>query len=211
MRRILVSFDCYGTLVDWSYTLSSFVEYVAGKGAAESFFECERRTLLGLRGYKPYSSILEECLRKVMEERGRVFSPRYGRGVVAAFAHSPPFPDTVPGLALLREKGFRIAIVSNTERRLIDITIAGFRDLVDYVVTAEDTGYYKPDARALEKAFEAMGVGLGDVVHVSAYPFYDLEPASRLGVRTVMIDRYGYDWSPSVRTVEELAMLLERL
>lgn len=206
-RVNVVSFDCYGTLVDWLYGIRNVLKYALGEEGLEEFFECERD---GIKMFKPYSTILKSCLRKLAERRGVEYREDYGRALVVGFAKSPPFPDTVPGLLALKAAGYTIAIISNTERGLIDLTLRGFEDLVDYVVTAEDTGYYKPDQRAFTKAFELIGVSKDSVVHVSSYPYYDLEPAAKLGVRTVLVDRYGYDWTPKVRTLEEAARLIIR-
>ncbi len=105
---------------------------------------------------------------------------------------------------LFKKRGYATGIISNTEKKLIRITLAGVEDLFDYVVTAEDTGFYKPNKNAFIKAYKIMGVDLKDVVHVSAYPQYDLETASKLGVETVCLDRYGYSWKRRVHTLDAL-------
>jgi len=111
--------------------------------------------------------------------------------LVLSFAKSPPFPDTINALIKARKLGLRIGIISNTERRLVEITLSGIRHLVDSVVTAEDIGVYKPSTEAFRKALNILGVGVEDVIHVSAYLNYDIEPASRLGIRTIYVNRYG--------------------
>ncbi len=197
----VISFDCYGTLFDWLYSIRGILEYLVKQDVVNEFFECEQKEL---SSFKPYSTILRRCLRKLLENHGIGYEERYGDALVLGFAKSPPFPDTIPGLELLKEKGYRLAIISNTEHKLIDITLAGIRELFDWIITAEDTGYYKPSLEAFRKAYKMMGVDLSQVIHVSAYPYYDLEPARKLGVKTIMINRYGYKWNPSINSLEEI-------
>lgn len=96
---------------------------------------------------------------------------------------------------LLKKRGYTTGIISNTEKKLIRITLSGVEVLFDHVITAEGTGFYKPNKNAFIKAYEIMGVVLKDVVHVSAYPQYDLAPASELSVGTICLDKYGYSWT----------------
>ncbi len=197
----VVSFDCYGTLFDWLYGIRGLLEYLFKRNVLDEFFECERSEL---SSFKPYSTILRSCLKRLMEKYGLVYSERYGEALVMGFAKSPPFPDVVPGLKLLKERGYKLAIISNTEHKLINITLTGMRELFNWVITAEDTGYYKPSLKAFTHAYRLMGVSLSEVVHVSAYPYYDLEPARRLGIKTILINRYGYTWNPSIKSLEEI-------
>lgn len=202
----VVSFDCYGTLFDWLYGIQGVLEYLFKRDVLEEFFECEREEITT---FKPYSRILCRCLRRLMEKYGLTYDDRYCEALVLAFAKSPPFPDVVPGLRLLRKKGLRLAIISNTEYRLIGITLTGMKEFFDWVITAEHTGYYKPHLEAFRRAYGFMGVSLDEVLHVSAYPYYDLEPARKLGIKTLMIDRYGYSWSPKTKSLEEIINYIE--
>lgn len=199
----VLTFDLYGTLVDWRESISRAVEFVC-EGASQRFFENEFKIVRELKSYTPYSSILSQALKMTLEEKGVEFREEYARLLTTAFSKSQFFPDSILGLIKLKRKGYRTGIISNTERRLLKITLAGVEDLFDYTVTAEDTGFYKPNKMAFTKAYEIMGVNLGEVLHVSAYPQYDLEPASQLGVETVCLDRYGYSWKRSVRRLDML-------
>ena len=204
----LITFDCYGTLFDWIYGIKSVINYVLGKDYLDEFFHLEREELVTR---KPYSQILKLCLRKLCRAHGVRYEERYGNALIISFAKSPPFPDTVPGLTLLKEEGLNVGIISNTERKLIKITLAGIEHLIDYIVTSEDTGYYKPSHKAFTEALKLMGVDKSEVVHVSAYPYYDLIPARELGIRTLMIDRYGFKWDIKVKNLEELIRVINKL
>ena len=204
---VIITFDCYGTLVDWVYSLGSYINKYVDKDAVKEFFLCDFEEI---RKYRPYSEILKTCLKKIMSTRGLRYTEEHGKAFVMAFAKSPPFPDTLYGLMRLKKKGFKIGIISNTEKKLIRITLSGLLDLIDYIITAEDTGFFKPDPRAFKKAFKILGVSLSEVIHVSSYPHYDLVPARDLGLRTIHVKRYEYTWPEEVRGIDELADYLSR-
>jgi 2-haloacid dehalogenase len=198
-----VTFDLYGTLVDWEHSISRLLEALGVD--RRDFFARELRAVSSSPTFRPYSDVLKNCLREML---GEAYDELKGEALVRAFAKSPPFPDALLGLPMLKSRGYKLGIISNTERRLVKITLHGLEDLFDWIVTAQDTGYYKPRPEAFVRAFELMGLRSGEVLHASSYPAYDLEPASKLGIRCALVDRYGYAWKPTVRTVDELIHLL---
>lgn len=213
MARIkYVTFDCYGTLFDWRHGIGSVLEYVLQEPrdiALREFFKVEQ-TIITRPGFRRYSDVLKDVLKELMRRKDLQYREVYGEALVVGFAKSPPFPDLIPGLKALKQAGYGVAIISNTEQRLIEVTLSGVNELVDKVVTAEDIGRYKPDREAFVKALKLLGVEADEVVHVSAYTYYDLIPASKLGIRTVLIDRrYGEEWSLKVSSLEELISMLD--
>ena len=205
MKIEYITFDCYGTLFDWLYGIKSIIKYLTGKEDLETFFKCEQEEI---KQYQPYSQVLRKCLKQVLETHGREYSEIYGRAIILLFAKSPPFPDTIPGLLKIKEKGYKTAIISNTEHQLIKLTLTGLEDLIDKTITAEDTGYYKPNPKAFTRAIELLETNPENIVHVSSYPYYDLEPARKLGIKTILIDRYNKKWAPKIKTLEDITHLL---
>lgn len=203
-----MTFDVYGTLVDWRYSIGSFLSRYVSRDSIEEYFECD---FYEVRSYKPYKEVLRTCLRRVMERRGLSYSDFLGEAFIRNFARSPPFPDTIYGLIMLRNSGFKTGVISNTDRDLIDVTLHGFRDLFDYIITAEDLKIYKPDPRAFRRALDIIGLDPEYVLHVSAYPQYDLVPASSINIRSVHVNRYGYDWKPEIRSLDELVSYIKSL
>ena len=201
----ILTFDLYGTLVDWGESISNAIEFIC-QGASKRFFENEFSIVKDLKTYVPYSSILSQALEMTLKEKGVEFKEEYARLLITAFSKSQFFPDSILGLIMLKKKGYSTGVISNTEKRLLKVTLAGVEDLFDCIVTAEDTGFYKPNRKAFTRAYEIMGVDLKDVIHVSAYPQYDLEPASELGVETVCLNRYGYSWKRSVQRLDMLEL-----
>lgn len=208
MEREYVIFDLYGTLVDWRYTIARFIEFYIGKHGVEDFFKCDIERVSS--GYRPYKDVLKECLNTTATKYSVVLNSDVLDAFVLAFAKSPPYPDVVYGLQLLRRLGYKTCILSNTDRDLVELTLAGFRHFFDYVVTAEDVKAYKPTLEAFTRAYKILSVEPSYVVHVSAYPEYDLIPASRLGARTVLVDRgLGYSWHITVKSLLDLPTILE--
>lgn len=205
----VVIFDLYGTLVDWKYGIRSFIEFYISPSAIEDFFACDIREVLN---YRPYKQVLRECLLEVAGKHGTVVSGELAEAFILTFAKSPPFPDTIYGLKVLREYGFKLVILSNTDKDLVKITLNGFKELLDHVITAEDVRAYKPSLEAFLNAYKLLGVLADQVIHVSAYPQYDLEPASKLGAKTVLVDRgLGYTWPIKVKNMLELPHALSEL
>ncbi|MEN2975425.1 MAG: HAD-IA family hydrolase [Candidatus Caldarchaeales archaeon] len=202
-----VTFDLYGTLVDWRRSISEALDYIY-KGISEKFFENEFSIIKSLRKYIPYSSIIIEALKKTLDDVGLDLREEYKRLILTSFSKSPFFPDSIIGLIYLKKKGLRTGIISNTEKGLVKITLAGVEDLFDYVVTAEDTGFYKPDKDAFKSAYKIIGVNMEDVVHISSYPQYDLETAEQLGIRTICLDRYGYEWKNKIHRLDTITEIL---
>lgn len=209
-KKVVVIFDLYGTLVDWRHSISRFIEFYISHEAVEEFFKCDIE--LVSRRYQPYKQILEECLITTAEKYNVVLSEDLIKSFIITFAKSPPFPDVIYGLRLIRRLSYGTCILSNTDRDLADITLAGIRELFDYVITAEDLKTYKPKLEAFTKAYEVLAINPENVVHVSAYPEYDLIPASKLGAKTVLVDRaLGYKWHITVKSLLELPDVLEHL
>jgi len=102
-----------------------------------------------------------------------------------------PFPDTKENLAKLSQAG-ELGIISNTDREFIKASIRNMEVEFKHVIVAEDIKIYKPDPEVFTRAREILGINAGDIwIHISAYPSYDVIPAKKAGVYTVLLDRYG--------------------
>ena len=214
MLRV-VSFDCYGTLVDWLYSFRNYLGMVFREfrnidELVKEFLAIEQRLIMCGKFIK-YSNILKSCLYELARKLNIEVTPEVLEGIVIAFAKSPPFPDVYPSLKIIKNKfNIKLAILSNTERRLINITLCGMEDLFDYIITAEDVGTYKPNIDAFRKFLEILNVLPEEVLHVSAYIWYDLEPARRVGMKTLLVDRYGFNWDLKVGSLLELPDIISR-
>jgi len=186
-----ISFDCYGTLVDWERgvreALENFLSGESVERVLEAWLEEDFRLVQG--GYRRYEEILREGLKRGFERSGVKIIPEAVEAVVESVGEWPPFPDTLRGLELLRSRGHRLYIISNIDVRMLEETVKTIGFEFDGTFTAEEAREYKPSLRVFEKAYKKFGVSLGEVIHVSFSPIYDLRPAKKLGLRTAYIKR----------------------
>jgi 2-haloalkanoic acid dehalogenase type II len=195
----LVTFDCYGTLVDWEGGVAAFLYDLAlrnGEAGPPSGRELRDRweTLqfeLIQGEYRPYREVLVESLRTWMAERGHVWRSEEGDALLRSIRSWQPFPDTRPALTRARAAGLQLAIVSNTDRDIIAHTLRQIGVPFDAVITAEDARAYKPADAVFDFALERLGTPPEDILHVAFGFKYDIGPASRHGMRTAWVNRHA--------------------
>lgn len=200
MRLKAVSFDCYGTLIDWESGIGDALSAWAKRHGAQpgrgellaAFAEAEPQVQSADPGM-PYP----EVLRRVAQGIGRRFAMPVSDGEAAAFAASirgwPPFADTRKALAELKKR-FRLAVLSNVDMHSFGATQKVLGVEFDRVCTAEEIGSYKPDPRNfrfLLAKLDELGIAPGELLHAAQSLYHDVEPASALGIRTAWVDRYG--------------------
>jgi 2-haloacid dehalogenase len=103
----------------------------------------------------------------------------------------PPFPEAPAALAELREQGWRLAILSNTDPDLLAASVAALGVPFDALITAAEAGSYKPAPGHWERFFADTGAARVRHVHVAASLFHDIEPAARMGLEAIWINRLG--------------------
>ena len=187
----VLTFDCYGTLIDWGSGIVRHLQPVLLERDAHVIdeflleFFAETEPVVQADGVS-YADVLREVLRRLGERLA--FSP--ADEALDAFAASvgdwEPFPDTVEALARLDER-FDLVVVSNVDNALFERTAAKLGVDFAHVVTAEDVGAYKPDPRMFEAARRALDGAR--VLHVAQSLYHDIAPASSLGLDTVWIQR----------------------
>lgn len=197
-RFAALTFDCYGTLIDWEAGILRQLRawarrhgigagddaLLAAYGEAETRFEAVRPAL-------PYPQVLR-CVHANLARRFAV-APDEAAGI--AFAASvgdwPAFADTPKALRYL-QRFYWIAIVSNVDRRSFAATLPKLGIVPDFVVTADDVGAYKPDRPHFERVLALLaewGVAKAQVLHVAQSAYHDIEPARSLGLATLWVDR----------------------
>ena len=186
-----LTFDCYGTLIDWGAGLVNHLQpllldrdaHVIDDFLLEFFADVE--PVIQADGVL-YADVLREVLRRLGSRLG--FTP--DDAVLDAFAASvadwPAFPDTVPALERLAEH-FDLVVVSNVDNALFAGSAERLGVDFKHVVTAEDVGAYKPDPRMFDRARHVLGDAR--ILHVAQSVYHDIEPATALGLPTVWIRR----------------------
>lgn len=200
------SFDCYGTLVDWNGGIGGQLERLFGVEAAPRLLARYHELEPAVQGeaYRSYREVLTETLIRLASEQGLAVP----EGEQAALAHSlphwPSFPEVPAALVELRARGWRLAILSNSDRDLIAASERQTGVPFDVVVVAQDIGSYKP-AHGHWRAFgERVVVQPERHVHVGASLFHDIAPASELGLTSVWINRLGESARPDATPTREL-------
>ena len=165
MKTEWVTFDCYGTLIDWDGGIRRFFSSVPG-ATPDMLDEWEEIQFHMVQGpSRRYRDILAASLRETLARRGLPAQPE----AEAAFAESlptwTPFPDTNAALERLKANGLKLGLVSNIDDDLLARTIRHFTVPFDLLVTAEQSGAYKPNAASFKLALSR--IGSGRVTHVA--------------------------------------------
>ena len=192
----VISFDCYGTLVDWEAGISSFLTQILEQkrvvaDVAEVFKAREDVEFELIQGaYRRYREILSLSLKEAFYRFSIPYDNRDGEQLAESVANWPVFTDTRPALEKLAEKS-RLAIISNIDNEIIERTRESIGVNFSLTVTAQDARAYKPSTKPFELALKRLGCKSKDVLHVSSGFRYDMPPAHALGFRTAWINRKG--------------------
>lgn len=212
-----VTFDCYGTLVDWHSGFASILAPVAGARLDEllrAYHAWERR-IQQQRPHRSYRTVLTAALAAAAAETHVALSADDTRALARGWAELRLFDDTEMLLAELRLRGWRLAVLTNCDEDLFDVTHRAFRRPFDVFLTAERVRGYKP-ARWHFRGFEQVTrVHRRDWVHVACSAYHDVAPAQALGIQTVWLDRDREDArveaSAHVYSAEETVRAVEAL
>jgi 2-haloacid dehalogenase len=199
-----VSFDCFGTLVDWQAWFADVLGPLGGEAAANVIraYHAHERVVERDYPHRSYKDVLATALSRALAERGASLSPQDARTILMqAWPSMRLFDDVEEMLAELRSRGYRLAVLTNCDEDLFAITHRLFRVPFDLVLTAERVRGYKPE-RWHFRGFEMLTrVVRPQWVHVANSWYHDIQPARALGVRHVWLDRdrTGEDPGASVR------------
>ena len=202
------TFDCYGTLIDWNLGFRDVLSRVFGGTSADDllrrYHEIEPR--LEADGRRTYRQVLTDAMREL--------------GAPAASAHLladslpawPAFPEVPAALRTLRQRGWHLAILSNTDRDYIDASMAAMAVPFDLAIVASEIHAYKPAHAHWQEFFARTAADRTRHVHVAASLFHDIAPAAALQLRSVWINRLAEE-SPLPRAAElpDLSRLPETL
>lgn len=223
----VITFDCYGTLIDWeSGILAALRPVLASHGAALADAE-----LLGLYGeleadaeageFRSYRDVLRSVVQGFGERLGFQASADEQNSLPDALGSWRPFPDTVAALARLHQK-FQLGIISNVDDDLFAATAPQLQTKFEYVITAGQARAYKPSRKIFELARERIGASAAQWLHAGQSLYHDAIPAKAQGLSTVWVNRASarsgvgavkkVDATPdtTVTALQELAELMLR-
>lgn len=189
-----LTFDCYGTLIDWEIGILTALRPILGhhgqslgdEEVLELFGRLEQQQEAG--AYLPYREVLENVVGELGHHLG--FEPTHDEvhALPLSLPSWPPFPDTVPALRRLKSV-YKLAVISNTDDDLFAETGRRLEVPFDAVITAQQARSYKPSHRNFELALERLGVASDRVLHVAQSLYHDHVPARELGIYSVWINR----------------------
>jgi 2-haloacid dehalogenase len=208
--REVVTFDAYGTLVDFRLepaTRTALADRFGLDGLdVDAFFAdfTVMRFQSVLERYRPYDEVLRSSLEFAMRRHGLEYRDSDGDALVDVVPTFGPFPEVPDALRKLKSR-YEIAIISNTNDDMIAHNVARIGVEFDHVITAQQAKAYKPSRQTFEYAHQTIGVEPGQVIHVAQGWEYDLIPTRDLGLaRRVWINRNGLRGSADYQPYDEL-------
>jgi 2-haloacid dehalogenase len=181
------TFDCYGTLIDWNAGIRAELARMFGPDAAPSLLQRYHEAEPQVEAEDPGLSY-RDVMRRALARLGDV--PDGDEDALArSLPEWPVFPEVPAALSEARDRGWKLAILSNTDREFIEASKARISVPFEETVVASEIGSYKPGHRHWGEFFERTGADRGHHVHVAASLFHDIAPARELGLSTVWINR----------------------
>ena len=215
MAERWATFDCYGTLVDWNGGIHDQLECLFGVEQADAllarFHELEPEIQVASPG-SSYREVLTVALERLAGEAGLTLPEGETSALARSLPSWPVFDDVRPALADARERGWRLAILSNTDRDLIDASIGAIGVPFGAAIVAGDIGSFKPARRHWDVFREHTRSDPARHVHVAQSLYHDIGTATELGIPSIWINRLGEppDPRPS-RTLPSLTGLADAL
>jgi len=187
------TFDCYGTLVDWRGGIGGALSRLFGEERADALLAAyhEIEPKVQQESSLSYRDVMARTLEEVAAREGLVVPAGDADALAASLPRWPVFPDVRTSLTEARARGWRLAILSNTDRDLIEASMAMLGVPFDFAVAASEIGSYKPAHRHWEVFAEKAGAMQGGHVHVAQSQFHDIAPARELGIPSIWINRLG--------------------
>jgi len=180
-----VTFDCYGTLIDWNGGIRAELARVFGEDRADEQLERyhELEPELEADGTRSYREVLTEAMRRLGAPDGEEDA------LAGSLPQWRPFPEVQEALAEANAQGWKLAILSNTDRDYIEASMERLGVPFEVAIVASEIGSYKPGLGHW-RAFQERTGRVPDV-HVAASLFHDIGPANELGLPSVWINRLG--------------------
>jgi 2-haloacid dehalogenase len=193
-RFTTISFDCYGTLIEWEAgivpvlrsVLANHNQSLADSAILELYGEFEAQAESG--PYQSYRKVLQAVVRAFADRLHFTASGEEIDSLHESVPAWPPFPDTVHALRELRKR-YRLVVISNIDDDLFAQTQKLLGVDFDGVITAEQAKSYKPSLNNFKMALRALELSPEHLLHVGQSIYHDVVPAQSLGISTVWVNR----------------------
>ena len=192
-----ITFDCYGTLIDWE---SAIQQFFAQSLASKGFRDVDPLTLQAeweeiqfnyiQEQYRPYRQVLLNTLRMAFESYQIPTDNEECDKFANSMGYWKPFPDTRDAILEL-QKLVKVVLITNTDNQIIQETERLLDVKFDEIITAEQAMAYKPSHKGFQLARERLGLDVSEIWHAGFGFKYDIVPATELGYMTVWVNRQG--------------------
>jgi 2-haloacid dehalogenase len=206
------TFDCYGTLIDWNGGIGRELERLFGAARGGELLHTYHELEPQIQREDPsrsYRDVMAVALARLGAPAGEQDA------LERSLPEWDPFPEVPAALEEARDRGWRLAVLSNTDPDLLEASLARIGVEFELTVAAFEIGSYKPAPTHWDEFFARSGADRVSHVHVAASLFHDIAPASMLGLRTIWINRLGEEAEPQpdveLRSLTGLAESLDSL
>ena len=189
----VISFDCYGTLIDWQSGARAAVDAIPELAEVDKAALIARRLEVELEveheRYRPYDDVLAISIQRTGLEFGVSVSDASARFFAESIRDWPPFQDAGGFLKRLATVGIPMAILSNVTRASLGVSVRKLGASFDQLVTAEDVRSYKPDHDHWRELYRTRQIEPKQQLHIAGSIAHDIRPATELGATTVWVRR----------------------
>ncbi|HEY9743417.1 MAG TPA: haloacid dehalogenase type II [Coleofasciculaceae cyanobacterium] len=190
----VLSFDCYGTLIDWESGILTALKPIilnhnidiGDKQILELFAEQESIQEAG--EYLKYREILKIVVQGLGEKLNFTPAEAELNSLAESIQNWEPFPDTIEVLKVLKKR-YKLTIISNIDDDLFAYTAKKLEVEFDWIITAEQVKSYKPSLQNFEVAIQRMGISPDKLLHVAQSVYHDIVPAKSMGIAAVWVNR----------------------
>jgi 2-haloacid dehalogenase len=192
-----LTFDCYGTLIQWDEGLINAVEKILARKSGANVsanklihvYDQYEHELEADKPHRSFRDIAGSALELAMKSMGLSYDASDIETLTSGISQMRPFQEVVPALTQLKKMGFKLCIISNTDDDIIAGNVAQMGGNIDRVISAQQAQAYKPTTLIFNHAHRALGVTKSDVIHICASPHLDLQAAREMNFRAIWIDR----------------------
>lgn len=213
--RRWATFDCYGTLVDWRGGIRHQLARLFGTEQADRLLKRYHELEPRVQTEQPslsYRAVMARVLAQLAGEEGRPVPPGEDDALARSLPRWPVFEEVTESLREAHGRGWSLAILSNTDRDLIDASMRAIGAPFELAIVASEIGSYKPAPGHWRAFAEATQANPKRHVHVAQSHFHDVVPAHELGIPTIWINRLSERREPSpTRELADLHGLADTL
>jgi 2-haloacid dehalogenase len=193
-RFKVLTFDCYGTMIDWETGIFSALrpilvahqKTIADSALLELYGELEAAA--EQPPFQSYREVLQSVVLGLGERLGFMPTAAEARSLPESLARWQPFSDTVEALRILKTR-YQLAVISNIDDDLFAATLPKLEVAFDHVITAQQARCFKPGMKIFEMAEKRIGVPRQEWLHVGQSVYHDVIPAKLLGIASVWVNR----------------------